>query len=39
MLAGTMAFSTHRMSGVTASNALVPTPPAQWNIPGTMNSR
>ena len=36
---GAMPFSTHSTSGVNASNVLTPTPPPQWNMPGTMNSR
>jgi hypothetical protein len=36
MADGTVAFSTHSTSGVNASKTLVPTPPPQWNMPGTM---
>ncbi len=36
---GATLFSTHSTSGVNASNVLAPTPPLQWNMPGTMNSR
>src|SRR6185436_2494573 len=37
--AGAVPFSTQVTSGVNASNVLTPTPPPQWNMPGTMNSR
>src|SRR4051812_32044893 len=31
--------STHRSTAATMSNVLVPSPPPQWPIPGTMNAR
>ena len=37
--AGADPFSTHRTSGVNASNVDVPAPPVQCPIPGTMNMR
>ena len=36
---GRLPDSTHFIRGVAASNTLVPIPPRQWNIPGTMYRR
>ena len=38
-VAGAAPFSTQLIRAVMASNWSVPTPPRQWNMPGTMNKR
>src|SRR5207249_3216280 len=39
IVSGATPASTQVTSGVSASNTLGPGPPAQWNMPGTMNRR
>src|ERR1017187_10608880 len=39
MRTGAVPPSSHFSTGVVMSNWLVPTPPPQWNIPGTMKRR
>src|ERR1039457_3782618 len=39
MRTGVVPPSSHFSTGVVMSNWLVPTPPPQWNIPGTMKRR